>query len=130
MYISILFFTFYNIYMLSLSLDPIFKARGIERPYTFLVKAGLAPHTAHILLNSKTRTFRLDHIEILCRILICEPNDLLLYTPDPNHILTPDHPLNNILPTEIGSDLKGTLSTMPYKQLKIITKQINTDPEE
>lgn len=49
--------------MLSLNLNQIFKARGIERPYTFLVKAGFTPHSANALLNSKTKTFRLDHIE-------------------------------------------------------------------
>ena len=63
--------------MLSLNLIPIFKARAIEKPYSFLVKAGLSPHSATNILNNKTHVFRLDHIELLCRVLICEPNDLL-----------------------------------------------------
>ncbi len=68
--------------MLSLNLKPIFKARGIDRPFTFLVKAGLTSHAANTVLNSTTKSFRLDHIEVLCRTLVCEPNDLLLSTPD------------------------------------------------
>jgi DNA-binding Xre family transcriptional regulator len=68
--------------MLSLNLIPIFKARAIEKPYSFLVKAGLSPHSATNILNNKTHVFRLDHIELLCRVLVCEPNDLLVWNPD------------------------------------------------
>lgn len=64
--------------MLSLNLDPIFKVRGIESPHTALVKAGIHSSTAKRILYGNVRSFRLDHIEILCRILICEPHDLLL----------------------------------------------------
>jgi Cro/C1-type HTH DNA-binding domain len=112
--------------MLSLNVIPIFKDCGIDRPFSFLVKAGLSPHSANAIINSSTRTFRLDHIELLCRVLVCEPNDLLHYTPYKEHPLSPDHPLNNIKQTKTPNDIKETLTTMPYKQLKEITKQINS----
>ncbi|MCC6725145.1 MAG: helix-turn-helix transcriptional regulator [Saprospiraceae bacterium] len=111
--------------MLSLNLTPIFKARGIERPYSFLVKAGLTSHVAHAILSSETRSFRLDHIELLCRALICEPSDLVLYTPDKNHPLPQEHPLNNLKQPESVKDLGATLANMPFKQLKEIAKQIS-----
>lgn len=114
--------------MLSLNLTPIFKARGIERPYTFLVKAGLSPHAAHAILNSKSRIFRLDHIELLCRTLVCEPSDLVLFTPDKDHVLAPDHPLNNLKQDPSVKDMNETFATMPFKQLKAIAKQINGGP--
>ena len=41
--------------MLSLNLTPIFNARGITKPYTFLVKAGFTPHSANGIINSKTK---------------------------------------------------------------------------
>lgn len=111
--------------MLSLNLTPIFRARGIDRPYTFLVKAGLSPHSANAILSSKTRIFRLDHIELLCRTLICEPNDLVVFTPNKDQHLSPEHPLNNLKQSETAKDMKETLATIPFKQLKEITKQIN-----
>lgn len=110
--------------MLSMNVTPIFKARGIDRPYTFLVKAGFSPHSANVILNSKTRIFRLDHIELLCRTLVCEPNDLLIFTADSNQPLPPDHPLNNLKQADTVEDIKETLTTVPFKQLKEITKKI------
>ncbi len=111
--------------MLSLNLTPIFKARGIERPFTFLVKAGLSPHSANTVLNSTTKSFRLDHIELLCSTLVCEPNDLLLWTPDEDKQYANDHPLFNLQQQDTANEMKETFATIPYKQLKEITKQIN-----
>lgn len=112
--------------MLHLNLTPIFNARNINRPYSFLVKAGLSPHSANVILNSKTRSFRLDHIELLCTTLVCEPNDLLVYTPNKDKHISPEHPLNNLKQTETAKDMRETLATLPFKQLKEITKQINS----
>ena len=111
--------------MLSLNLKPIFQARGIERPFSFMVKAGISPASANAILDGSVRTFRLDHIELLCKILICEPNDLLLWAPNADQQYANDHPLFNLQQQDSLKDLKQTMATIPYKQLKEITKQIN-----
>ena len=117
--------------MLTLNLYPIFKARGIERPYTFLVKAGFTPHSANVLLNSKTKTFRLDHIEKLCVILKCEPNDLLVWYPDKNEIIADDHPLAKLKHGESPTiDLKKTLLNMPYRELKTLSSKLTEEVKE
>ena len=114
--------------MLRLNLLPIFKARGIERPYSFLVKAGLTPHTANVLLNSKTKVFRLDHIERLCLILKCEPSDLLSWNPNKNEIIDEDHPLTKLRHSESPAiDLKATLLNMPYKELKSFSSRLSEE---
>jgi len=114
--------------MLSLNLLPIFKARGIERPYSFLVKAGLTPHTANVLLNSKTKVFRLDHIEKLCLTLKCEPNDLLAWNPNKNEIIDEGHPLTKLKHSESPAiDLKATLLNMPYKELKSFSSRLSEE---
>lgn len=111
--------------MLNLNLKPIFEARGIERPYTYLVKAGISRQCAHNILSSKTRVFRLDHIELLCRVLNCEPNDLLSYTPDSQTILSETHPLNNLRQEVISqTSMKDSLANIPYKELKALTSQL------
>ena len=111
--------------MLSFNLAPIFRARGIERPFTFLVKAGFSPHSANLVLNNKTRSFKLDHVELLCKILVCEPNDLLLWSPAKDQQYASDHPLFKLKQQENMESMKQTLATVPYKQLKEITQQIN-----
>jgi DNA-binding Xre family transcriptional regulator len=116
--------------MLSFNLKPVFQARGIERPYTFLVKAGVAPHTATRILNSNSRVMRLDHVELICRILLCEPNDLLVWTPQSGQIYPPDHPLNNLKNQSSDGNLQEIIASMPYGQLKEIAKTIIVKKEE
>jgi DNA-binding Xre family transcriptional regulator len=111
--------------MLSLNLTPIFKARGITKPYSFLVKSGFTNFTASNLLNYGTRTFRLDHIEMLCNALVCEPNDLLLFTPDKGKQYAPNNPLHKLTNDDINNNWPDTLANMPFKELKEATKHIS-----
>ena len=111
--------------MLSLNLAPVFKARSISNPYTFLVKAGIARHTAHRILSNQVRVFRLDHIELICRVLVCEPNDILVYTPSANQPLPEDHPLQSLRHMAPVPNVKETLSTIPFKQLQQLASQIS-----
>ena len=104
--------------MLTLNLTPIFKARGIEKPYTFLVKAGLSPHSANHILASKTRVYRLDHIELLCDALNCEPNDLLLWTAEKGKQYADNYPLKNLQQAENNENILETLTKLTYKELK------------
>jgi DNA-binding Xre family transcriptional regulator len=82
--------------MLSLNLQPIFKARGIDKPFSYLTSAGFPSYTAHNLLNAKTVTFRLSHIDKLCSLLNCTPNDLLVWTPNRNQKLADTHPITRL----------------------------------
>lgn len=111
--------------MLVFNLRAIMKTRQIERPYTFLVKAGISPHSANDLLNGHIRTFRLDHIEKICELLYCEPNDLLDYKPNSTQKLADDHPLNKLIPKNEEFDWQQTLKTLPLEQLKEVAKLIN-----
>jgi DNA-binding Xre family transcriptional regulator len=104
--------------MLTLHLTPIFKARGIKKPYSFLVKAGLSPHSANYIAYGKGRVFRLDHIELLCKLLVCEPNDLLAWKPNKNELIAKDHPLTKLKQEPIDDSWQQTLNKMSYKQLK------------
>ena len=109
--------------MLSLNLTPIFNARGIQRPFSFLVKAGISAKSAHSILSGTIRTFRLDHIELLCNTLVCEPNDLLSFTPDQSKSYQPDHPLNKLKAENADDTWPQTLAAMPFKQLREVIKK-------
>jgi DNA-binding Xre family transcriptional regulator len=112
--------------MLSLNLKPIFNARGITKPHAFLVKNGFSNFSASRLINNETVVFRLDHMEKLCNALVCEPNDLLLFTPDKNKRYPPNHPLLKLAHDDSNNHWPTTLATMPFKELKEVTKNINS----
>lgn len=111
--------------MLYLNVSEICRTRQIERPYSFLVKAGISPHVASDIVNGHSRSIRLDHIEKLCEILHCEPNDLLVYKPNSNNKLVETHPLNKLIPKNMDFDWQQTLRTMPLEQLKEVAEFLN-----
>jgi DNA-binding Xre family transcriptional regulator len=115
--------------MLVFNLKEVLLARQIERPYSFLVKAGFTSHTANDLIHSYSRNFSLDHIEKLCEILHCEPNDLLVYKPNANNKVTADHPLNKLLAKNIDFNWHQTLKTLPLEKLKEVAEFINKPKE-
>ncbi len=111
--------------MLTIKIAHVLNSRGIDNHFNFLVRSGFSNHTAHNLLSFKTRSFRLDHIEKLCRILVCEPNDLVAYTPSANYPVPKNHPLNNLIKNdETSTTITNTLRYLPYKELMIVTNKI------
>ena len=83
--------------MLHYNLKPVFKVRQIDKPYPFLVKAGIATHGASKIIRNNMHVMRLNHVEIICKALYCEPNDLLAYKQEINNPLPENHPLLNLI---------------------------------
>ena len=110
--------------MMQLNLQRIFKARGISQPYKFLVQNGFVPFTAHKYKNSKVEHIRLDHIEKLCVILNCTPNDILEWMPDDLLDDTPTHPLQKIRVRNKKPDLNKLLSKYSLEKLEEIEQLI------
>jgi len=116
--------------MLFLNVLSIFSARGIERPSTFLIKAGFSAHSAHYILHGKTRSIRLDHIESLCKLLICEPSDLFTWKPDQNENLPASQPITKLRKHETQQSIQNLITDMPFKQIKEIAAVIKEKKEE
>jgi DNA-binding Xre family transcriptional regulator len=110
--------------MLNLNLRRIFKARGIEQPYKYLVQKGFVPFTAHKYKNGKVEHMRLDHIERLCILLNCTPNDIFDWVP--NDLLDdhPNHPLQRIRKREKKVEINKLLAGMSLEKLEEIEKMI------
>src|SRR5690606_37335746 len=124
-YFSILTINYKTNNMLSFHLTPIFQSRGISRPFSYLIKAGFSYHTAHRLLNGYNRNFSLDTVQKLCEVLVCEPNDLLMFTAKENSQLREDHPLNNLRDNEDETNgLHVATKNLAYKDLKEISKKV------
>lgn len=113
--------------MLVLNLHPIFKARMIQNPFTYLVKAGLSRHAAELLLSGRARSPRLEHIEKLCQVLICEPNDLYHWTPEKDTQYQQNHPLFKLTRQITVHNWMESFSSLPLSELKDISIQKQTD---
>lgn len=108
--------------MIYFDLKPLFHLRGISNPFTALVDAGLSPQTATKLLNSHTRVMKLDQIELLCKILKCSPNDLMIWRAPKGSTLPDDHPLHKL---KRDNQIQDTLKDLPLDQLNEIAEVIN-----
>jgi DNA-binding Xre family transcriptional regulator len=108
--------------MLQLNLNRIFKARMIEHPYRFMVQNGFVSFTAHKYKNGKVEQIRLDHIEKLCILLNCTPNEIFEWVP--NDLLDDrnDHPLQAIRRRYKKLEIVKLLSKMPLSRLEEIEK--------
>jgi DNA-binding Xre family transcriptional regulator len=111
--------------MLQLNLNRIFKARGIEQPYKFLVKGGFVPFTAHKYKNGKVEQIRLDHIEQLCILLNCTPNEIFEWAPKDLLEDRFDHPLQAIRRREKKIDIAKLLAKMPLAKLEEVEQYLS-----
>ncbi len=68
--------------MLRYDFKSIFKARGIEKPYSWLLKRGFKRHMAYSIANNRVNTLKLSLAEKLCKHFGCTPNDLLVWIPE------------------------------------------------
>lgn len=113
--------------MLSYNLHPVFKLRGISNPLGFMMNSGISRNCANKLLSSECRSMRLDHIEILCRVLVCEPYDLMEWRPEANHQYPEGHPMLKLKNNRIPAPIDRLLKTMPLDKLKELSAQLNNN---
>jgi DNA-binding Xre family transcriptional regulator len=111
--------------MLVFNLNPIFTARGIERPYSMLIKAGFSKNLAHKFLNDKLNTMRLSQLNKICTMLHCTPNDIVIWSPDENEVISKTHPLRTLKKQDLELNWQETIKNVPLKQLKQIASIIN-----
>ncbi|MDW7695923.1 helix-turn-helix domain-containing protein [Flammeovirgaceae bacterium SG7u.111] len=102
----------------------IFKARGIDRPFTFLQKAGFSDNFASRCGRGSIRRLELRELERLCYLLRCTPNDLLVWEPDDSLPLDKNHPLMELKKPEKTVDITKALNSVPLNQLEEIEQLI------
>lgn len=110
--------------MIRFNLLALCKARGIDNPNSFLVKAGFARETASRILNGHSVAFRFDHIERLCEALYCEPNDLLEWRPKRDVEYAEDFPLKKLLREDFGYEWLDVVKKMPLEELKELASSV------
>ena len=116
-----------NIIKLTFNFSRIFKARGIDKPFSFLVNIGYSDNFATRIVNNRIKRLDLVNIEKLCELLQCTPNDLLEWIPDSNDKINDNHPLNLIKRNDKVIQLTKILNSIPLDKLNEIERVINNE---
>lgn len=103
--------------MIYLDLKRIFEDKGINNPNQFLWKNGFTRHTAHNLLNNKTVGISFKHLEQLCLLLGCSPNELLTWHNTNKISVLPNHSLQAIKKERSKGNINQTLQQLPVNKL-------------
>lgn len=91
-------------------LAPIFAARNIKTPFTYLLNIGIANNTAQKMLKGTSVQITYDQLTKLCTNLNCTPNDLFALremTLPSNHALNVIKPLSAATVISITKWLEG-----------------------
>ena len=115
--------------MLKYNFTRVFRAKAIERPYSFLRKAGFSENFSSKVKNNRVNRLNLDLLERLCESIGCTPNDFMEWTPDNHASLAHNHPLNELRRTEKIFDLTAAINSLPLYKLEEIEKLINKEKE-
>ncbi len=115
--------------MLKFDFPRVFKARGIDRPFSFLVNYGYSTNMATRIVNNRTRQVNLRDIEKLCMILKCTPNDFFDWIPEKNDIDMENHPLNALKRSD-KVVLAQLINDIPMDRLADIEKLVKKELEK
>jgi len=110
--------------MLSINVKKVMEARGIFKPYKFLVKNGFTPTTATKISKGDVEYLRLEYIERLSILLNCLPNDLFEWTPDDRKSDVASHPLQVIRKNDNAINLSETLKNLPMDKLRQVEEML------
>lgn len=108
--------------MLKLDVIRVMKEKAIAKPYTFLTAHGFTHHTAYRLTNGRPASISLSHLEKLCRILLCEPHDLLAYTRDSSVLAANDHLA--FLERKESVNMHAIINTLTHRQMVELAAEI------
>lgn len=104
--------------MLYFNLRFICKARSIQNPSQFLIKAGIPAYAVSQLLNNNVQMLKLSHVELLCKALICEPSDLFAFKPTKGETYPNGHPLFNLQNMDQQESFEEMFAKLPFKAVK------------
>jgi DNA-binding Xre family transcriptional regulator len=117
--------------MLQYNFDRVFNVRGIERPFTFLRKAGFSEQFASRIKNNRVRRLNMAELERICLLLRCTPNDLMEWIPENNSEVSDKHPINKLVRKDHVTNLVRSLHEVPFERMekieKLIREQLDTE---
>ncbi len=84
--------------MIRLRIKSLMKEKGVKAPFKKMVALGISHSIAHDYMSGKKKWILIEHVETLCLLLHCRPNDLFEWLPDDTMQDDPRHPLQQLKP--------------------------------
>ncbi len=112
--------------MITLEISPVLNEREVKKHGSFLFQNGFSWNFASRLLTKKVKSISFKHLETLCTLLHCTPNDILLWKPDEGQQPDKSQPLHQLTPhyrTLVSHGLKN----LPIETLREIRKMIEEE---
>lgn len=94
-----------------------FRMRGIARPERELIKTGISPGAATKYLHYHNIRLTIGHIEKICVLLNCTPNELFEWRSKSNENLSENHSLNSLKRDQEPENLSEILKNVPVEKL-------------
>lgn len=104
--------------MLKLNLKRVFALRGVQNPLAFMMDCGIIRQTAVNLLNQQTSILKIEHLEIICRLLNCTPNDLFEWQADAQKPVAETHSLNNLKRSRTAQNILQMAKEIPLEAVE------------
>ncbi len=103
--------------MIKLQIKELSKLRGIKFPLAALTKAGISQQVSFEYLKGDKKNLSLKHIEKLCTLLRCTPNDLFAWTPENQAEDYPENPLQKIRQQTVP-DLQSIIGNLSLEEVR------------
>ena len=116
--------------MLIYNFSRLLKARGIDRPFSYLVKAGYSGNLATRIAHNQVEQLTLANIEKLCVLFHCTPNDLFQWFPSGDDKTNDKHPLDPLKRGDQVLQLTKLLHSVPLDKLEAIENAIKKELEK
>ena len=113
--------------MLTFNFKRIFRARGIDKPFSYLVKGGYSQNMTTRIVNGRVKPLDLTDIERLCVLFQCTPNDFLEWKPGSHDVNPGNHPLAPLKRDDTMAHLTQLINTMPLEKLQAIENVIKQE---
>lgn len=110
--------------MLIFNPNKMFALRGIDKPYSFLVKNGFTSTMASDLINIRKPLIRTEYLQKICILLNCTPNDLYEWKPDNTTNLPENHPLKALQKPDYPK-ISEIIKDFPVEKLSEVQNLLN-----
>jgi len=110
--------------MLRFNAMRVMRLRGIENPWSFMVRNGFHRSTANNFFNGKVLQIKVEHLEKLCLLLNCVPGDLFEWKADSNRTISENHALNAINRADAPPPIVQIIKDVPLEKLEQLNREL------
>src|SRR5687768_9027075 len=111
--------------MLYFNLTRLLNLRGVERPYSWLVRSGFVPQTAVRWSKNEIGYVRPEQMERLCLLLNCTPNDLFEWREDSKTVVPDGHALRSLKRETPARSVADMTRDIPADKLERLSEMLD-----